>query len=208
MRLLVFTLLSCFATFAWSSDAAMARFNQLMADEQLRQQAYAEAQERVRFCSYCHGENGNSKRDHIPNLAGQSPVYLFKAFETFANGERTDFVMSKLAQTLSREEQVNIAVYFSQQQVLPTTASPELALRQHGETLFQKTCTGCHGTQAEGRETMPRLAGQPGEYIRRALTRFHDGDPRRASSVMRPIAAQLSSQDIDALAAYLETLAI
>src|SRR5690606_27813517 len=100
MRILMFTLLSCFATFAWASDAAMARFNQLMADEQLRQQAYADAQERVRFCSYCHGENGNSKRDYIPNLAGQSPVYLFKAFETFASGERTDFVMSKLAQTL------------------------------------------------------------------------------------------------------------
>lgn len=208
MRLLMFTVLSCFATFAWSSDAALARFNQLMADEQLRQQAYAHAQERVRFCSYCHGEDGNSKRDYIPNLAGQSPVYLFKAFETFASGERTDFVMSKLAQTLSQEEQVNIAVYFSQQTVLPTKASPDLALRQHGETLFQKTCTGCHGVQAEGRETMPRLAGQPGEYIRRALTRFHDSDPRRASSVMRPIAAHLSEQDIDALAVYLETLAI
>ncbi len=208
MRIPMFIVFSCFATFAWSSDTAMARFNQLMGDEQLRQKAYADAEERVRFCSFCHGEDGNSKRDYIPNLAGQSPVYLFRAFETFANGQRTDFVMSKLAQTLTQEEQVNIAVYFSQQTVQPSAASPEPALRRHGEALFQKTCTGCHGTQAEGRETMPRLAGQPGEYIRRALTRFHDNDPRRASSVMRPIAAQLSKQDIDALAAYLETLSI
>ena len=208
MRILMVVVLSCFAPLAWSSEAAMARFNQLMADEELRQQAYANAEERVRFCSYCHGENGNSKREYIPNLAGQSPIYLFNAFETFASGQRIDFVMSKLAKSLSLDEQVNIAVYFSQQPVLPTAANPDPALRRQGEALFQKTCTGCHGTQAEGRETMPRLAGQPGEYIRRALTRFHDNDPRRVNSVMRPIAAQLSKQDIDALAAYLEKLAI
>ena len=208
MRILVFVLLSGFATLAWSSDEAMARFNQLMANDTLREQAYTAAVDRVRFCSYCHGENGNSKRDYIPNLAAQSPVYLFKAFEAFATGERTDFVMNKLAETLSIEEQVNIAVYFSQQKVVPSVASVDPTLRQQGEELFKKTCTGCHGAQGEGKENMPRLAGQPGEYVRRALTRFHDNDPRRANSVMRPIAGQLYQKDIEALAAYLEKLAI
>ena len=38
---------------------------------------------------------------------------------------------------------------------------------------------------------MPRLAGQPDEYIRKALTRFRENDPSRAGSVMIGVAAQL-----------------
>ena len=53
---------------------------------------------------------------------------------------------------------------------------------------------------------MPRLAGQPDEYLRKALTRFRDNDPSRAGSVMMPIAGKLSPADIGALAAYLSQL--
>ncbi|MCQ4300823.1 cytochrome biogenesis protein ResB, partial [Pseudomonas songnenensis] len=161
MRTLVLALLACFVPLAHASEEAMERFNYLMADEQRREQASLAGQERAVFCSYCHGETGNSKRKHIPNLAGQNPLYLFHSFEKFASGERVDFVMSKLAQNLSMEERVNIAVYFSQQKVNPPEGAPNLALHKSGEKIFKTTCTGCHGAHAEGMETMPRLAGQP-----------------------------------------------
>lgn len=201
-------LLLCFAPLAAANEAALARFQQMMNDPLLRQQAYDSGLERVRFCGYCHGEDGNSKRDYIPNLAGQNPIYLFKAFDNFANGQRSDFVMSKLAKQLGTDEQVDIAVYFSQQQVKPSANNVDSQLRGQGERVFQGTCIACHGLRAEGKEDAPRLAGQPGEYVRRALTSFHDGDPRRASSVMMPIAQQLSPADIEALAAYLEKLVL
>lgn len=208
MRSIILILLGCLAGLAQANEEAMQRFNRLMADAPLRQQAYAAGQERIRFCSHCHGENGNSKREYIPNLAAQNPLYLFHSFEKFASGERSNFVMSKLAQTLSLEERVNIAVYFAQQTVLPSTVPVDEPLRLQGEALFQTTCTGCHGKQAQGLESMPRLAGQPGEYIRRALTRFRANDPSRAGSVMRPIAANLSEHEISALAAYLQQLSL
>ena len=50
----------------------------------------------------------------------------------------------------------------------------------------------------------PRLAGQPAEYLRKALTRFRDKDPSRAGSVMMSIAANFSDADIAGLAAYLQ----
>lgn len=209
MRIFVCLLLSCFAAFACANenDEAMKRFTYLMADEQRRQQAYEAGRERAIFCGYCHGENGNSKRPHIPNLASQNPIYLFHAFEQFARGERIDYVMSNLAKNLTMEDRVNIAVYFSQQKVLPSiTASADPALSSQGAALFKRTCVGCHGQQAQGMETMPRLAGQPGEYIRKALTRFRNNDPARAGSVMVGIASQLSEADIEALAAYLSRL--
>ncbi|MBA1261392.1 c-type cytochrome [Stutzerimonas stutzeri] len=206
MRIFVCFLLSFLAPFAGANEEAMTRFNYLMADEQRRQQAFEAGRERALFCGYCHGENGNSKRPHIPNLAAQNPIYLFHAFEQFARGEREDYVMTSLAKNLTMEDRVNIAVYFSQQKVLPTTAVVDEALSRQGETLFKRTCVGCHGVQGQGMETMPRLAGQPGDYIRKALTRFRNNDPARAGSVMLGIASQLSDEDIEALAIYLPQL--
>ncbi len=206
MRLIIFVLFSFLAPIAHASEEAMQRFSYLMEDASRREQAYAAGQERAVFCGYCHGEDGNSKRPHIPNLASQSPIYLFHSFEKFANGERVDYVMSKLAKSLTLEDRVNIAVYFSQQKVAPSAASAEPDRIKRGGVLFQGTCTACHGDRAQGMETMPRLAGQPDEYIRKALTRFRANDPSRAGSVMIGIASKLSDADIEALAAYLTQL--
>ncbi|WP_417778009.1 c-type cytochrome [Stutzerimonas xanthomarina] len=206
MRLFCLLLLSCLVPFAHASEEAMERFQYLMEDAARRQQAYAAGQERALFCGYCHGETGNSKRPHIPNLASQNPIYLFHSFEKFSRGERVDFVMSKLAKNLTLEDRVNIAVFFSQQKVEPAATASDAALVQRGEALFQRTCTSCHGDHAQGKETMPRLAGQPDEYIRKALGRFRSNDPSRAGSVMIGVAGQLSEMDIEALAAYLTQL--
>lgn len=206
MRIYLCLLLSCLATLASANDEAMTRFNYLMGDDPLRQQASEAGRERALFCSYCHGETGNSKRPHIPNLAGQNPFYLFSAFEKFASGERTDFVMSKLAANLTQEDRVNIAVYFSQQPVNRVVLPVDEDLRRRGAGLFRNTCTGCHGQQALGMENTPRLAGQPEEYLNKALTRFRENDPSRAGSVMMSIASLLSEEDIKAVSAYLSRL--
>ena len=204
MRVLIALLLSSLTCLAQANEEALQRFTQLKTDPTLREQAYAAGQERIRFCGNCHGANGNSKRPHIPNLAQQNPVYLFNAFEKFASGERTDFVMSKLAPTLTTEDRVNIAIYFGQQKLLPHTEPVDSALAQQGEVKFKTICVACHGQQTEGRENTPRLAGQPAEYLRKALTRFRDKDPSRTDSVMMSIAANFTDADIAGLSAYLQ----
>jgi cytochrome c553 len=204
MRLFVCVLLICIAALAQANEDAVVRLAQINADPALREQAYASGQERIPFCASCHGVDGNSKRQHIPNLAQQNPVYLFSAFEKFASGERKDYVMSKLAPNLSLEERVNIAVYYGAQTLKPFAGPQDAALRQQGEAKFNSVCSGCHGVQAMGRETTPRLAGQPSEYLRKALTRFRDKDPSRAGSVMTAVADGFSDAEINALAAYLQ----
>lgn len=207
MRILAVVLSSCLAFAAQASEEAMERFTRLNADPALRQQAYAAAQERISFCVHCHGDNGNSKRQHIPNLAEQNPVYLFNSFEKFASGERSDYVMSQLAKNLTLEDRVNVAIYFGQQKVVAHAEPVDEALRAQGEAMFARTCVACHGAQAQGKEDMPRLAGQPAAYVRKALTRFRDKDPSRAGSLMMAVAENLSDQDIEALASYVQTLA-
>ncbi len=62
-------------------------------------------------------------------------------------------------------------------------------------------CAACHG--ADGNSTIPmnpRLAGQYPDYIVRALKDYKSGD--RQNAIMNGIAAGLSEQDMQDLAAY------
>ena len=207
MRIPFLLLIGLLAFGAHAGDEdAMARFNYLMGDATLRQKAYESGQERIVLCGHCHGKDGNSKRDYIPNLAAQNPLYLFRSFEKFADGERNNYVMSSLAKSLSLEERVDIAIYFSQQRVAPLPAVGDAAQRAHGKALFDSVCHACHGPRGEGQEKAPRLAGQSAEYVRLALTRYHDKDPRRALSVMYSVAARLTPEDIEGVAAYVQQL--
>ncbi|UUC50623.1 MULTISPECIES: c-type cytochrome [Pseudomonas] len=201
-----FVLSLFFTSLALADDAAMARFDAIMADPAKREQAYAAGHERIVLCRNCHGDDGNSRRDYIPNLAAQAPGYLFTAFERYASGQRTDFVMNQAARMLSLDERVNIAVYYSQQQVRPREGAVDDALRARGEALFGQVCVACHGPQGLGQQGVPRIAGQPATYLQRTLEAYRDKDPRRAGSTMLAVASQLQAGNIEALAAYLQQL--
>ncbi|VEF14511.1 cytochrome c4 [Stutzerimonas stutzeri] len=51
MRKLVLALLACFVPLSHASEEAIERFNQIMADEQRREQASLAGQERAVFCA-------------------------------------------------------------------------------------------------------------------------------------------------------------
>ncbi len=66
-------------------------------------------------------------------------------------------------------------------------------------------CAACHG--AEGISAMdiwPNLAGQKAGYLVKQLKAFKDGT--RKDPMMSPMAAPLSDEDIDNLAAYFSSL--
>lgn len=198
-------LLGCllFATSAMATDEAMEMLSKIQSSTELSQKAYEGGQEAIVFCGYCHGVDGNSRRAHIPNLAAQNPVYLFASFEQFGNGQRQDYVMTELAQSLPLEERVNIAYYYSQQKVKVKEAqTPDIV--PQGEAFYKKHCQKCHGSEGLGAEEIPRLAGQPVEYLRRTLEAFRGKDERRRSEVMRFVAERLTDDEIDAIANYLQ----
>jgi cytochrome c553 len=67
-------------------------------------------------------------------------------------------------------------------------------------------CVACHGAQGEG-GVGPRLAGQSGTDIATKLLQYQAGETLGSqSALMWSQAAQLSSADIDNLAAFVETL--
>lgn len=205
MRTLFALFLTGLTGLAAAEPTAMEKLNTLLTDPIAQEQAYAAGHERITFCKHCHGEDGNSKRNYIPNLAAQNPIYLFNAFEKFANGERSDFVMSKLAQNLTLDDRVNIALYYGQQSVV-VKPSESAQLRSQGQAKFLQVCQGCHGANGEGKEDMPRLAGQPAEYITRTLKKFRSKDPSRAASIMLSITENMTDEEIDSVASYIQEI--
>ena len=65
-----------------------------------------------------------------------------------------------------------------------------------------QTCTACHGLMGNKpiSPEIPRLAGQQYEYLRQALTAYHNGS--RQNPIMSAIAQPLRQNEIDDLAWY------
>jgi len=64
-------------------------------------------------CSACHGINGVSVADAIPNLAGQKAAYLENQLKALKDGSRKNPVMSAIATQLNADDIGNVAAYFS-----------------------------------------------------------------------------------------------
>ena len=66
-------------------------------------------------CAACHGANGVSVSDTIPNLAAQRPGYLEAQLKALKEGTRKNPIMNAIAAQLSPEDMANVAAYFAAQ---------------------------------------------------------------------------------------------
>lgn len=73
------------------------------------------AQVDVTACQACHGANGVSRNQHVPNLAGQQAAYLVLQLQAFKNGTRRSDVMASIAAQLSQAEMEAVAAYWHSQ---------------------------------------------------------------------------------------------
>ncbi len=66
-------------------------------------------------CAACHGANGVSVSDAIPNLAAQRAGYLEAQLKALKDGTRKNPIMNAMAAQLSPDDIANVAAYFSAQ---------------------------------------------------------------------------------------------
>ena len=64
-------------------------------------------------CAACHGANGVSVADAIPNLAGQKAAYLEGQLKALKSGARKNAIMNAIAGQLNPQDISNVAAYFS-----------------------------------------------------------------------------------------------
>lgn len=206
MRALVFAfgiVLACGQALAQS--VPLERLKALQGDPNGLKTAIEAGRKAAFFCVNCHGDDGLSKINEVPNLAGQNAAYLLEQIRKFGTGERKDQFMQGLIKVLKDEERVQVALYYASIQVPPSRPA-EPAQVARGKELFGKLCVRCHGEQARGNELFPRIAGQHLVYLKTSITRYRDGTGIRNNQLMSIATATLKNEDINAIANYLTQL--
>lgn len=180
--------------------------------------------ELVQKCGACHGIDGNSPLAIAPNLAGQLQGYLLQQLTKFKIHGRVNETMGSVIDPLSENDIRDLAEYYSAQKPKPSTPDESLdpALIAKGKLIFERevtrriglSCGNCHGDNAEGEENrsvagladFPRLAGQKHDYLVSRLKKYASREVGYGLLGMNVVAASLTEDEINELAAYLSSL--
>lgn len=184
----------------------MARIAKVNKDKSARDAMIKKGRDVAHFCAYCHGQDGNSVKPKVPNLADQDPAYLMDQIEKFADGRRKDYttVMQQLAKRFRREEKIALVVYYASVQLKPLKA--DITLAEKGKPIYLAKCQQCHGKDGRAKNGYARIAGQQPVYVIATLKNFRDKKGGRNSALMSIATHGLSDSDIRALAAYITGL--
>jgi cytochrome c553 len=167
----------------------------------------------ITVCGTCHGPNGNSTNPKYPRLAGQNPNYLATQLKEFRSQTRGDpdaiGYMWGMAAELDDASIEALAAYYAGQKAEPS-ASGASATISHGREIYAQgvaaqgvpACSSCHGPDAHGTQSFPRLAGQHAQYVLKQLASFQSN--MRNVAIMHGVAQNLNLGDMDAVAAFLE----
>jgi cytochrome c553 len=181
------------------------RLAQAQADPKLADPLLKTGRKVAAFCANCHGDNGNSAKPEVPNLAGQNTAYLLEQLRQFGDGRRRNEFMQSMIKAMSSDEKLGAALFYASQPVTPRpTTRPDL-LAQGGD-IYQKNCFRCHGTQGMGNEKIARIAGQQPEYLMLSIRRYRSGSGVRTDPLMASNTRLLSDAQVDAVAAYVSAL--
>jgi cytochrome c553 len=162
--------------------------------------AAEEIDTKVQICSSCHGENGQPIAAIIPNIWGQQQSFLVKQLHDYKSGDRTNAIMTPIAQAIAQQDLRKVAAYFSSKS-WPAHAAGASASPPNGIGM----CRACHGQNFEGGPPAPRLAGLSYEYLVSAMRGFADGE-RTNNLDMPGFMKVLSESERDAIARYLSAL--
>lgn len=168
----------------------------------------------AQLCASCHGVHGKSESPMFPRLDAQMPHYLeaqLKGFRDRGRGETdAQAFMWGIASQLDDVTIASLAEYYARQ-TAPAGAASDPALTARGKEIFEHglpaegvpACASCHGAQAQGNDTFPRLAGQHEAYLLRQISVFKNGT-RANAPVMSAVAHTLTDEQAKAVAAFLQ----
>jgi cytochrome c553 len=166
-------------------------------------------------CASCHGQRGESISPAFPRLAGQQAQYLEDQLKAFRDRTRADPMAQAYmwGMTAQLDDGVikKLSAYYAAQGPVRGRVS-NAKLEAQGRVIYEQgipganapACVTCHGKNAEGSATFPRLAGQHAEYLVKQLVLFK-GVLRAESSAapMHNISAGMSFDQMEAVSAYL-----
>ena len=178
----------------------------------------AAGQAKSAICAACHGMDGNSTVPTWPKLAGQHEKYLVRQVTLIKSGARMVPEMAGIVPGLSEQDIEDISAFFASQ--VNNGGVADESKIEVGERIYRAgnaesgvpACMACHGPAGEGNPLAgyPALAGQHATYTAKALTRFRAGEnwgkKDAPSQIMNGSAAELTDEEIEAVASYIQGL--
>jgi cytochrome c553 len=161
-------------------------------------------------CFVCHGAEGESSSEVFPRLAGQHGEYIAKQLENFKSGKRKSTAMADMVAKLTPDEMVALGRFFEKQSH-PAEPAKDKGLAAVGQYIYHQgnkysglaACASCHGAEAKGTASLPRLAGQFAAYTETQLKQFHQRERTNDNAVMHAIASKMTPLEMAAVAEYL-----
>jgi cytochrome c553 len=164
-------------------------------------------------CFICHGAAGESSSPVFPRLAGQNAGYVARQLSDYRTGKRKSTTMQPMVEDLTPDDFQALGAYFASRPTMGhAIADPDLA--QMGRFIYLRgnpysgvaSCATCHGANAHGTDTLPRLAGQHAQYTENQLKQFNTRERTNDNAVMHGIASKLTELELKAVAAYISGL--
>jgi cytochrome c553 len=163
--------------------------------------------EKIQLCSTCHGEDGNSKIEKIPSLAGQPAFFILNQLFLMREGVRKVEAMVPIVKDLKDDDLNALSQHFAKLEAKRSDEAVDPALAKKGaEIAPQRRCGSCHLPRLAGQDQMPRVAGQRIDYLVEVLKSYRDNPRPGADTAMSVPVAGASDADLVALAHYAASL--
>lgn len=161
-------------------------------------------------CFICHGAEGESSSPAFPRLAGQNATYIERQLADYKSGRRKSSTMQPMVEGLNEADFKALGAFFSSRTPHMHQVD-DYELAAVGRYIYRRgnpdsgvaACASCHGEEAHGSETLPRLAGQHAQYTVNQLKLFNKRERTNDNAVMHAIASKLTELETKAVAAYI-----
>jgi cytochrome c553 len=167
----------------------------------------------ARTCGPCHGPKGDSTSSAFPRLAGQQAAYIdsqLKAFRAQTRGDpAAQAYMWAMASRLDDQTIGELSAFYAAQK--PIAGAPgDSSLMAQGKRIYDNgvaeqkvlACISCHGPGAEGKDNIPRLAGQHAPYLVKQLLYFQSLLRGNAPVMHVAVGEKMTMHQMEAVAAY------
>ena len=159
---------------------------------------------RLTQCAACHGADGNSQIKDFPSLAGQPRVFLENQLVMIREGIREIPAMKGTLDGVSDADIAALAKHYASLPVKSTPGAQNTGLFERGRQLASDMrCGMCHLPNYQGREQMPRLAGQREDYLLHSMRQFRSNQAVGRDTLMAAALYGVSDQDLQAMAHFL-----
>lgn len=174
----------------------------------------AAADDLTKKCASCHGADGNSDNEKVPNIAGMSVAYFTESMKGYKeggrpalkvksdSGEETD--MNEVAKKLTDADVQTLASFYSGKKFVPRKQPVDASKAAAGKRAF-KSCEKCH--EEGGRlsdDDVYTMAGQWKPYLQHEFKLFASGEremPKKMASAFKKLSKEQQEAIIEFLAA-------